>query len=57
MDQEESHLENARQREAINRWRWTMGLSIGGAFAFSLVAAPALYAIHAAGETWEQLAE
>ncbi|HTB59874.1 MAG TPA: CHASE3 domain-containing protein [Polyangia bacterium] len=37
MDQEESHLEDARQRDALNRWRWTMVLFIGGAFAFSLV--------------------
>ena len=37
MDQEESRLEASRQRDAINRWRWTMALFIGGAFAFSLV--------------------
>ena len=30
-------LEDARQRDALNRWRWTMVLFIGGAFAFSLV--------------------
>ncbi len=37
MDQEESRLEEARQHDALNRWRWTMVLFIGGAFAFSLV--------------------
>ena len=37
MDQEESQLEEARQRQALNRWRWTMVLFVGGAFAFSLV--------------------
>jgi PAS domain S-box-containing protein len=37
MDQDESRLEEARQRDALNRWRWTMVLFIGGAFAFSLV--------------------
>ena len=37
MDQEESRLEAARQRDALNRWRWTMVLFIGCAFAFSLV--------------------
>ena len=37
MDQEESRLEELRQRDARNRWRWTMGLFIGGACAFSVV--------------------
>jgi PAS domain S-box-containing protein len=37
MDQEESRLEEARQRDALNRWRWTMVLFLGGAFTFSLV--------------------
>ena len=37
MDQEESQLEEARRRDALNRWRWTMVLFIGGAFAFSVV--------------------
>ena len=37
MDQAESRLEEIRQRDARNRWRWTMGLFIGGAFAFSVV--------------------
>ncbi len=37
MDQEESLLDDGRQREALNRWRWTMVLFIGGAFAFSVV--------------------
>jgi PAS domain S-box-containing protein len=37
MDQEESRLDDVRQRDALHRWRWTMGLFIGGAFAFSMV--------------------
>jgi len=37
MDQEESHLDDIRQRDALHRWRWTMVLFVGGAFAFSLV--------------------
>jgi CHASE3 domain sensor protein len=37
MDQEESRLEATRQRDALNRWRWTMALFIGGALAFSLI--------------------
>ena len=37
MDQEESRLEEARQSDALHRWRWTMVLFIGCAFAFSLV--------------------
>jgi methyl-accepting chemotaxis protein len=37
MDQEESRLEAVRQRDALNRWRWTLVLFIGGAFAFSVV--------------------
>jgi PAS domain S-box-containing protein len=37
MDQEESRLDDIRQRDALRRWRWTMVLFVGGAFAFSLV--------------------
>ena len=37
MDQEESRLDDIRQRDALHRWRWTMVLFVGGAFAFSLV--------------------
>jgi PAS domain S-box-containing protein len=37
MDQEESRLDDIRQHDALNRWRWTMVLFIGGAFAFSVV--------------------
>lgn len=37
MDHEESRLEEIRQRDALNHWRWTMGLFIVGAFAFSVV--------------------
>jgi PAS domain S-box-containing protein len=37
MDEEESRLDNVRQADAIRRWRWTMVLFVGGAFAFWLV--------------------
>ena len=37
MDQEESRLDDIRQRDALHQWRWTMVLFVGGALAFSLV--------------------
>ncbi len=38
MDEDESRLDDLRQRDAIRRWRWTMVLFVGGAFGFWFVA-------------------
>ncbi len=38
MDEEESRLDDIRQHDALNRWRWTMLLFIGGAFSISVLA-------------------
>ena len=39
MDQEESRLDDIRQRDALNRWRWSMALFIAFACTFAVVVA------------------